>query len=80
MHVQKTGELLLFRYKLGGWDFTDKHDMYCPVRKMTNERRRYSQGNKLRLILREKGLGAVKVGTVDDYQGQVCEALVLDPQ
>ncbi len=26
---------------------------------------------KVRLLLRQRGLGAVKVGTVDDYQGQV---------
>lgn len=25
----------------------------------------------MRLLLRQRGLGAVKVGTVDDYQGQV---------
>ena len=25
---------------------------------------------KIRLLLRERGLGAVRVGTVDDYQGQ----------
>ena len=27
-----------------------------------------SQVQKLRLLLRERGLGAVRVGTVDDYQ------------
>jgi hypothetical protein len=27
---------------------------------------------KLREMLRERGLAAVNVGTVDDYQGQVC--------
>ena len=28
------------------------------------------QVQKIRLLLRERGLGAVRVGTVDDYQGQ----------
>lgn len=28
------------------------------------------QVKKLRLLLRERGLGAVRVGTVDDFQGQ----------
>lgn len=28
------------------------------------------QVQKVRLLLRERGLGAVRVGTVDDYQGQ----------
>ena len=29
-----------------------------------------AQVQKVRLLLRERGLGAVRVGTVDDYQGQ----------
>ena len=29
-----------------------------------------AQVQKIRLLLRERGLGAVRVGTVDDYQGQ----------
>lgn len=33
---------------------------------------------KLRYLLREKGLGVIKVGTVDDYQGQVCMAIFTD--
>lgn len=28
------------------------------------------QVQKIRLLLRERGLGAIRVGTVDDYQGQ----------
>ena len=28
------------------------------------------QVQKIRLLLRARGLGAVRVGTVDDYQGQ----------
>ena len=28
------------------------------------------QAQKVRQLLRERGLGAVRVGTVDDYQGQ----------
>ena len=30
----------------------------------------HTQVQKIRLLLRERGLGAVRVGTVDDYQGQ----------
>jgi len=26
---------------------------------------------KIRLLFRQRGLGAIRVGTVDDYQGQV---------
>jgi hypothetical protein len=29
------------------------------------------QVQKIRLLFRERGLGAIRVGTVDDYQGQV---------
>lgn len=28
------------------------------------------QAQKVRQLLRERGLGSVRVGTVDDYQGQ----------
>ena len=34
------------------------------------------QVQKIRLLFREQGLGAIRVGTVDDYQGQVWIPLV----
>ena len=34
------------------------------------------QVQKIRLLFREQGLGAIRVGTVDDYQGQVRVPLV----
>lgn len=54
----------------------DEWRRYCPL--FPDARK---QVQKLRLLLRQRGLGAIRVGTVDDYQGQVgsaglCQLLV----
>ncbi len=36
-----------------------------------------AQVQRIRLLLRERGLGAVRVGTVDDYQGQEERVIVI---